>query len=240
MSTNNDSLTVGIEASDVVQYLKDHPDFFVHNGNLLSELTIPHQRGSTISLVERQVAVLREKNSHNQQQLTELIDIARDNARLNAHLQTLSLKFMENESISDVLTLLNASLCHDFSADAVTLFLMMEEGQLACDDIKSLKLNYMGPDKTLKGFEKIILAGKPHCSRFTSDQRSILFADRAQKIASAVVLPLIYTAGNNRHILGLLAIGSCRQDRYHAQMGTIFLKYLAELLSRRLRPFAQS
>jgi uncharacterized protein YigA (DUF484 family) len=53
-----------------------------------------------------------------------------------------------------------------------------------------------------------------------------------------VLLPLTNGLSVDPRPLGLLAIGSQQQDRYHAAMGTVFLKYLAELLSRRLRPYA--
>ena len=46
----------------VVAYLKDNPAFFIDQDDLLAQLRIPHLRGSSISLVERQVAVLRERN----------------------------------------------------------------------------------------------------------------------------------------------------------------------------------
>ena len=66
----------------VVAYLKDHPAFFIDQDDLLAQLRIPHLRGSSISLVERQVAVLRERNIDMRNRLTHLMDVARDNDRL--------------------------------------------------------------------------------------------------------------------------------------------------------------
>ena len=45
----------------VREYLEAHPDFFEHNKALLSQLELPHGAGGAVSLVERQVSVLRQK-----------------------------------------------------------------------------------------------------------------------------------------------------------------------------------
>ena len=42
-------------------FLRSNPDFFLRNGDLLANLRLPHISGGAISLVERQIEVLREK-----------------------------------------------------------------------------------------------------------------------------------------------------------------------------------
>ena len=51
------------ELSDatVRDYLKDHPDFFERHPDMLDHLHISHSTGSAVSLVEKQVSVLRER-----------------------------------------------------------------------------------------------------------------------------------------------------------------------------------
>ena len=48
-------------ADDVAQYLKQHPDFFDSHPELLEHLHVPHGGNGTVSLVERQLKVLRER-----------------------------------------------------------------------------------------------------------------------------------------------------------------------------------
>lgn len=224
----------------VEQYLRTHTDFFTRHSSLLAELRLPHKSGKAISLVERQISVLREQNQRYHQQLQELIHIARDNDRLNEHLQSLTLRFMEKDDINEVLVLLNLALCNDFSADTVTLFLMMDDNQIPLprEEMEPLELICLGKGAEIRGFEQILAAGEPHCGQLDQDQCDALFGVHAGSVASAVVLPLYSSLATGRHPLGLLAIGSQQQDRYHAGMGTMFLKYLAELLSRRLWPYA--
>ena len=64
---------------DVATYLRQNTDFFINKPSLLADLTLPHERGGAISLVERQVSILRERNMDMRHRLTHLID----NARIN-------------------------------------------------------------------------------------------------------------------------------------------------------------
>ena len=51
-----------IDEEQVIDYIKDNPDFFIRHSSLLAEIEIPHESGSAISLIERQLSVLRDKN----------------------------------------------------------------------------------------------------------------------------------------------------------------------------------
>ena len=60
-----------------------HPDFFDRNEALLALLRLPHARGSsTVSLMERQVEVLREKSQQLESKLAEFVAVARANEQL--------------------------------------------------------------------------------------------------------------------------------------------------------------
>ena len=86
MSTQPERQFVEDELSEetVCDYLQSHPDFFERNSKLLSLLRLPHETGGTVSLVERQVSMLRQKELKLERQLKELIEVARDNDLLLA------------------------------------------------------------------------------------------------------------------------------------------------------------
>jgi len=50
-------------ADDVIRFLVENPNFFDQHPEALSELSISHVSYGAVSLVERQVAVLRERNA---------------------------------------------------------------------------------------------------------------------------------------------------------------------------------
>ena len=65
--------------SAVTRYLETHPDFFVERDQLLMSLRIPNPRGEAVSLMDRQIALLRERNVENRR----LIDDFKRNALRN-------------------------------------------------------------------------------------------------------------------------------------------------------------
>ncbi len=74
--------TPELTADQVADWLLDHPHFFADREELLAEMRVPHQRGTAISLVERQLGLLRDRNGEMRHRLTHLMDVARDNDRL--------------------------------------------------------------------------------------------------------------------------------------------------------------
>ena len=62
----SDSETITIREDQVVGYLRRNPDFFARHDDLLAEISLPHDSGSAISLLERQVNILRERAEQKQ------------------------------------------------------------------------------------------------------------------------------------------------------------------------------
>ncbi len=72
-----------MRAEDVEQYLQNNPQFFEEHADMLTQISLPHPHGGrTISLSERQLLALREKNKELEKRLRELIAFAEDNDAL--------------------------------------------------------------------------------------------------------------------------------------------------------------
>src|SRR5690625_5729921 len=72
-----------LTADAVADYLKNHPGFFQARDDLLLSLELTHPHGgAAISLLERQVSILRERNMAMRERLASLVDNARRNDRL--------------------------------------------------------------------------------------------------------------------------------------------------------------
>jgi len=63
----------------VKDYLLQHPEFFNQHPALLRDLDIKHESAGAVSLVERQIQLLREKNSSLEKKILHLVQIAQDN-----------------------------------------------------------------------------------------------------------------------------------------------------------------
>ena len=65
--------------SAIADYLKSHPDFFERHPLILLSLKLPHRTGgSAVSLVERQVSVLRQRNAQLERQFKDLVAAAEE------------------------------------------------------------------------------------------------------------------------------------------------------------------
>ena len=204
----------------IADYLQSHPDFFQRHSDLLETLQVPHQAG-TASLIERQVAVLRDKSRDLEEQLNGLIRTARGNEQIVTRLQHFTLELMRADSLDDVIATCQDILRDDFNADFVTLRI------IGGDDT----MHFIAPDnKTLKHFDNLFNSKKPVCGRLKQEQQEFLFDKRnAENISSVALIPL---AGAER--MGILALGSEDETRFHPGMGTVFISHLGELISASL------
>lgn len=228
-----------ISAETVERYLRDHPEFFQTREALLAELSLPHPSGAAVSLIERQVALLREQNQRHHQQLQELLQIARDNDALIGRLQQLTLSLMDTARLGDILALLQRSLREDFHADAATLRLFAtvdDPAALHDDRLDFLQAAVTDIDTLTDGLRGTLSAGRPVCGRLKHEPLHSLFSTAIGEIASAALLPLSTVGAGTPRLQGLLAIGSRTADRFTPEMGTNYLHYMGELISRRLAP----
>ncbi|MES9955837.1 MAG: DUF484 family protein [Sedimenticola sp.] len=201
----------------VIDYLKSNADFFERNQDLLQELELSHSSGGAVSLIERQVQSLREQNQQQQSQIDEFIAVARENDLLNDRLHDLTLSLIDALNFDEVVNVLEDKLHDDFKAEAVELHLFSH----AETD---------GPaNPDLDGFREFLDAGKPRCGRLQMDQLSFLFGPQADDIQSTALIPI-----QGEGLLGLLAIGSQSEHRFHPGMGTSYLSRLGEVISKTL------
>ena len=106
----------------VGRYLEQTPDYFLRHPELLAALALPHpEAGRAVSLVERQVRVLRDRNEQSTHQLQELIVFARDNDQLGERVQRFALAMIDSDSLDEVLDTAQDMLRQEFSLDGVAV-----------------------------------------------------------------------------------------------------------------------
>ena len=115
-----------LDSETVAAYLRLHPEFFIDHDELIPELRIPHQRGDTVSLVERQVKLLRERNIEMRHRLSQLMDVARDNDRLFDKTRRLVLDLLDATSLEEVVSAVEDSLRREFQVPFVGLILFSD------------------------------------------------------------------------------------------------------------------
>ena len=82
----------------VLDFLRQSPDFFLRHPSALSELSLPHESGDAVSLIERQIDILRERNVTMRKRMNELLQAARVNDEIFAKTRPLNLALLEVDS----------------------------------------------------------------------------------------------------------------------------------------------
>ncbi len=209
-----------INASDVAEYLAQHPDFFMQHKPLLEVMAVPHESGRAISLIERQTSLLRDRNQQLTVHLSDLIDTARHNDSQFDKTKRMVLSLLDSATLDDVAVALEESLCRDFYGDETSLVLFSDR-PLNVNNLRIL------PRATAGVIEPLMTTNLPTCGQLQLIENRFLFEDAAVKVQSAAVIPLV-----KGETIGLLAIGSYDPYYFQSSQGTLFLSYVGEVLSR--------
>ena len=218
----------GLNDTNVADYLQTHPDFFERNAALLAKLRLPHLRdmGATVSLVERQVEVLRERNQSLERKLKELVDVARSNDTLADRIHRLSQRLIQAHSLLDTINAVETSLREDFDAMHSVLVLFLEQARTLAPEAGQFLRSADPTDADIKTFESLLQSGKPRCGQVRDAQRDYLFGKDSVAIGSVALTPL-----GPKGELGILAIGASDAERFHSAMSTEFLSRIGELVT---------
>ncbi len=211
----------------VADYLLGHPEFFERHHAVLARLRLPHQRGSAaVSLVERQVLVLRDKHGTLEKKLHELIENGRTNDAISDRVHRLTRRLLRARDPAGVIAALETSLREDFGASRwVLLATDPSLDPLAQAQCPHLRLVPRASPE-LRIFETFFESARPRSGQIRDTQREYLFGGEGSQVGSTVLIPLGDRAG-----LGLLAIASHDTERYLPTMSTDFLARIGEIVT---------
>lgn len=234
MSTQRKPEFVDDELSDVAvqDYLATHPDFFERHPKLLRSLELPHASGEAVSLIERQVSMLRQKELKLERQLKELISVARDNDVLAAKIHRLSLTLLSTSDLPGTVVAIEEAVRSGFSADHAVLVLFGDPDAFKDVDAGRFFRPIERDDAALKPFSTFLGGLSPRCGQARDAQMQFLFRDDAGEVGSVALIPL-----DPKSEIGFLAIGSTDSKRFHPGMSIDFLARVGELVAAALKRF---
>jgi uncharacterized protein YigA (DUF484 family) len=234
MSTQRKPEFIEEEVSEnaVHDFLQANPDFFERHGTLLGSLRLPHVAGGTVSLVERQVSVLRQKDLKLERKLKDLIEVARANDALAGKIHKLALQLLATENLSETLEYVEDSLRAGFGADQSILVLFGDPEAYKEIDVGRFFLAIERDDESLQAFDTFLQGSGPRCGQIRDSQRDFLFGNETDELGSAALIPL-----GKKSEVGFLAIGSVDANRFHPGMSIDFLTRLGELVAGALKRY---
>lgn len=218
--------------NEVRDYLATNPEFFERHNELLNSLKLPHVTGGAVSLVERQVSTLRQRDLKLERRLNELMEVARSNDRLAEKIHRLSLELLGAADLESTLIACEKTLRTAFDADQAVLLLFRNPDLF---DNVSVDRFFRPMERTspeLKSFETFLSRGRPRCGQIRDTQRDFLFGEETNEIGSCALVPL-----GAKCSIGVLAIGSADEKRFHPAMSIDFIARIGELISTALVRF---
>jgi uncharacterized protein YigA (DUF484 family) len=211
----------GLTSEQVVDFLKKNPSFFVDQDDLILELTIPHESGKAISLLERQVTLLRESGIEARQKLGNLLENARSNDQLFDTTRNLVLALLRAENTTELGEACQDQLGSLANIDALEV-IFVEHQQL---NVASTVRTYP-PKKMMQDFKDIFRLKRTHCGAMEKWQLDILFPNAGESVSSTALCPVV----NNGEVLALLAFGSNSEDYFNTHLDTLFLDFIGSVV----------
>ena len=98
-----------VDIKTIRNYLRDHPDFFDKNPDILETMVIHHKTDGAISLVERRLQALQEKNISLENKLNSLINNAEQNQKIFENIMTLASRVLTAQNLLSLLDILDDS-----------------------------------------------------------------------------------------------------------------------------------
>ena len=231
---NRDTPTpTALTEEQVTDYLRQNPRFLADKPDLIAAMTLPHHGGNgTVSLVERQISVLRKRNVALQERLNALLDNARSNDDLFEKTRYLILSLLSTRHFDDCIDVLFDSFQNDFRIQYFRLILLNPPGQ-AFPPPTNPQARIMERDAMIHSLHGIIGDYRTVCGQLTPTEREFIFGTTAREIGSVAVAPLRL----KKQLLGVLALANSDADYYRNRTSSLFPNFIANVLARLLATY---
>ncbi|MCL2872470.1 MAG: DUF484 family protein [Betaproteobacteria bacterium] len=210
--------------NSVLEFLRDHPQFLEDNAHLLSNAPAWSQDGRVLSLTERQLRTLREKNTILERQLRDMLRAGTDNDVIGERLHRVTLAFFAARDLTTTLDVLRQSLAEDFQVPFVAVRLWAAPVNVTRPLVECLPVCAEVQEYADK-------LDAPYCGRDVGGEIKSWF-NGAKALGSFALIPL-----RTRQTFGLLALASPDEQRFPPGMGTVYLTRLSELASMTLERY---
>ena len=207
-----------MNSEDVAHYLLNTPEFFDQHAEVLAQITLQHPHGGrTISLSERQLFTLREKNKQLEKQLHDLLEFAKENEVLQHKVHEFTMALFAARDLTTLQEII-IYLLHDiFSVPHVAMHLWQISPP-------SMEVLMFSDEQT-----------KPVCLHQAPHDTAGWFGESAALLHSFACLPL--HAGSVS--VGMLVLASEEKQRFYPEMGTVFLQRISDAVASALHPYLE-
>ncbi len=203
----------------VEEYLILNPNFLTNNPEVLNSLEVIHETGGAVSLIQKQVEVLRENYNATTNNLLGLLSVAKNNEEIFNETQQLILDLISSENATEIVGKTELTFEKQFNATKCRVFFFKEQEYLP-------KGRYLELKSAHQNFGDLYNAKDIYCGPCSKNQADFIFGKKS-KIIECALVPL-----RNNECPGLLALGSTEEGKYDSRKDTLFLNFIAEVLNK--------
>ena len=212
-----------ISESQVVKYLNDNPDFFLKNPDSLEDLDIKHESGEAVSLIEKQVEIIKKKSLLTSSKLSEFLTNAEFNQKLFIKVQKLILIILKAKNIENLSDQVELFFKKEFGTEKCKLFFFTQEELY---DLSAEKI--ISPEIATPLFSDIFKENTIYLGGLKSELSALVFGSKAMIEEGAIC------KFSSDKIAGTLALGSSKKGKFTKDSETLFLEFVLAVLSHKI------
>ena len=206
------------KTQEIIDYLKQHPSFFVENEEALTFLDFGSEIGST-PFYERQLKVLKERETRQKSQIDLIVDSARNNQKLESDLLEMAVLLLSTgKNGADPSAIVMETAKNLFNVNEVVILL-----ENLVDDSQSQVFDQVR--------QRVIHKSSICDDRVSSNLLEALFQQDSDTIKSCAFVPLVFS----NEINGIMVLGAGTEDRFQPGIGVLYLDRLGILVGSYLQ-----
>ncbi|MEX3808958.1 DUF484 family protein [Paraburkholderia sp. BR13439] len=238
---------------EVAEYLLANPEFFVEHAETLATIRLANPHGkAAVSLQERQMEMLRDKNKHLERRLAELLRYGHENDSIAAKFNRWTIRVMAERDPYALPRTIAGGLLDIFDVPQAALrvwdvaepYAQADFARHVSEEVRifagSLSTPYCGANTGFEAAQWLPQAasasnGAANPPASATDDHSAPSSETAQTTESIALLALRDPEGaEDAPTFGLLVMGSSDPRRFHEGMATDFLTQIGALASAAL------
>ncbi|EDZ98283.1 protein of unknown function DUF484 [Burkholderia sp. H160] len=238
---------------EVAEYLLANPEFFVEHAETLATIRLANPHGkAAVSLQERQMEMLRDKNKHLERRLAELLRYGHENDSIASKFNRWTIRVMGERDPYALPRTIASGLRDIFDVPQAALrvwdiaepYAQADFARHVSEEVRifagSLSTPYCGANTGFEAAQWLAQAAGASNAATTvatgaADDHGSASSDTAQTTESIALLALRDPEGaEDAPTFGLLVMGSSDARRFHEGMATDFLTQIGALASAAL------
>jgi uncharacterized protein YigA (DUF484 family) len=217
-----------LSTEQVAEFLRAHPDFFEQHVDVLLNINVAHPHGGrTVSIPERQLIATREKVKLLESKLAELVNFGEENDVLSDKIHELVLRLIDCTTLDQLIDTVYLDLLDNFQVPHVAVRLW----DVVPPETPSAEFQPSGAE-----LNRFVDAMKdPYCGSHPVYETNHWFGEHAPHLKSYALVPLkvgrAFEPLKAGQTFGLLLMASENAERFYADMGTVFLTRIGDVLA---------